>query len=258
MHDAALRLGSVMEPAGGARCRQRRQQPGSRCVAVRLSAPGCLCRRPSSRHVHSPRTKLLRSARPAHRVGLRRRQRVIEHLAGDLPSPTGRIDPRVRRAIEAMVQHRDQDLAVGELAARVGISESHLSHLFSEQVGVPVSRYRMCCAPWRPRGRWAREARLRRLPTRQASPTARTSRALSSGCSGRPRVQPWKVRWRCMRSTKASESFDDNWFPHLHVVIGVAETFRGVFDHLVAGVVPADSYDPSISLFEQREFCVDL
>lgn len=73
----------------------------------------------------------------------RLRNMVLEKLAGEYPQPEGRIDPRVRKAIDVMYEHRDEDLSVGELAERIGLSESHLSHLFSEQIGVPVSRYRM-------------------------------------------------------------------------------------------------------------------
>jgi len=78
---------------------------------------------------------------PADATSLR--DAVLTTLAGDLSKPRGRIDPRVRRAIGIMFEHRDQDLSVADLARRVGMSESHFSHSFSEQIGVRVSRYRM-------------------------------------------------------------------------------------------------------------------
>lgn len=71
------------------------------------------------------------------------RDGVLELLAGGRPKPPGRVDPRVRRALSIMFEHRAEDLTVGDLAERVGVSESHLSHLFREQIGVSVSRYRM-------------------------------------------------------------------------------------------------------------------
>lgn len=71
------------------------------------------------------------------------RDEIIEWLAGQLPGPSAPIDHRLLRALDVLDEHRDRELTVGELAVRAGMSESHLSHLFSEQIGVPVSRYRM-------------------------------------------------------------------------------------------------------------------
>jgi transcriptional regulator GlxA family with amidase domain len=53
----------------------------------------------------------------------------------------------VRRVIDYVLSHLDADLTTVTLADRVGISERHLTRLFTEHVG-------------RPPGRWVRDARL--------------------------------------------------------------------------------------------------
>jgi AraC-like DNA-binding protein len=77
-------------------------------------------------------------------TGARRvRARVIETLTGEQPRTATGLDARLERAIAVMFEHRAEDLSVSQLASRVGMSESSLSHLFREHIGVPVSRYRM-------------------------------------------------------------------------------------------------------------------
>lgn len=71
------------------------------------------------------------------------RSALLTRLLGELPSEQGALDASVRQAVDVLFAHRDQDLSVVDLARKIGVSESHLSHKFSEQIGVPVSRYRM-------------------------------------------------------------------------------------------------------------------
>lgn len=56
--------------------------------------------------------------------------------AGDHP-----IDPRVAKSIEWIRSGRDEGVSVKEIAAGVDLSESRFSHLFTENVRVPVRRY---------------------------------------------------------------------------------------------------------------------
>lgn len=53
------------------------------------------------------------------------------------------IDPRVSRSIAWLRGEHDSSVSVGEVAATVALSESRFSHLFTEQVGVPVRRYQL-------------------------------------------------------------------------------------------------------------------
>lgn len=51
------------------------------------------------------------------------------------------IDSRVAQSIEWIRSSRDQGISVAEIAAGVELSESRFSHLFTENVRVPVRRY---------------------------------------------------------------------------------------------------------------------
>ena len=51
------------------------------------------------------------------------------------------IDPRIAKSIEWIRSRREHGISVKEIAAGVDLSESRLSHLFSENVRVPVRRY---------------------------------------------------------------------------------------------------------------------
>lgn len=51
------------------------------------------------------------------------------------------IDSRIARGIEWIRSSRDQGISVQEIAAGVELSESRFSHLFTENVRVPVRRY---------------------------------------------------------------------------------------------------------------------
>ncbi len=51
------------------------------------------------------------------------------------------LDPRVVTSIEQLRSENKNATSVKEIAANVALSESRFSHLFSEQLGVPVRRY---------------------------------------------------------------------------------------------------------------------
>ena len=53
------------------------------------------------------------------------------------------IDSRVSRGIEQLRAAPENLVSVGEIAANVALSESRFSHLFTEQIGVPVRRYQL-------------------------------------------------------------------------------------------------------------------
>lgn len=53
------------------------------------------------------------------------------------------LDDRVSQSIEQLRNNKETTLSVGELADMVHLSESRLSHLFSEQVSVSVRRYQL-------------------------------------------------------------------------------------------------------------------
>jgi len=56
-------------------------------------------------------------------------------------SPSATIDPRVAQSIEWIRAGRDSGILVKDLAAEADLSESRFSHLFTENVRVPVRRY---------------------------------------------------------------------------------------------------------------------
>jgi transcriptional regulator GlxA family with amidase domain len=51
------------------------------------------------------------------------------------------MDPRIGRVIALMEDRLDERLSLGELAAAVRLSPSHMARLFAGQVGVPPARY---------------------------------------------------------------------------------------------------------------------
>ncbi len=53
----------------------------------------------------------------------------------------GQVDGRVHAAIDFVARNLDKPLDVGTIAAAANLSPSRLSHLFTEQVGVPPSRF---------------------------------------------------------------------------------------------------------------------
>jgi AraC family transcriptional regulator len=68
--------------------------------------------------------------------------RVIAEIAdGSLDAHLPAIDPRVAQSIEWIRAGRDSGILVKDIAAEVDLSESRFSHLFTENVRVPVRRY---------------------------------------------------------------------------------------------------------------------
>ena len=68
--------------------------------------------------------------------------RIVEALLGrTLARRT--IDPRVARVLELIGREPAQKIRVERLADAVALSPSRLAHLFAEQVGVPIRRYRL-------------------------------------------------------------------------------------------------------------------
>jgi AraC family transcriptional regulator of arabinose operon len=60
----------------------------------------------------------------------------------DQASPEqGPVDGRIHDAIDFIARHLEQPLDLATIAASVNLSRSRLSHLFSEQIGVPLARY---------------------------------------------------------------------------------------------------------------------
>lgn len=56
-------------------------------------------------------------------------------------SSSGAIDPRLSAAIAWIGERIRTPIRIAEVADAVHMSESHLAHLFSEQIGVPLRRY---------------------------------------------------------------------------------------------------------------------
>ncbi len=62
-------------------------------------------------------------------------------LIGDAEWPQNRFDPRIARVLAALKERFRETPPAAELAASVGLSESRLTHLFTEEVGIPIRRY---------------------------------------------------------------------------------------------------------------------
>ena len=56
-------------------------------------------------------------------------------------SRLGNFSPPIRKAVDTLRHNYSQDLGLPELAGHVGMSASHLSRLFSKEVGMSVSQY---------------------------------------------------------------------------------------------------------------------
>ncbi len=68
--------------------------------------------------------------------------RTMDLLAPDMVSDDP-IDPRVRSAVDFLMLESDQNISLTDLAARAGVSESRLAHLFRRDVGLPMRQYRL-------------------------------------------------------------------------------------------------------------------
>jgi AraC-like DNA-binding protein len=53
------------------------------------------------------------------------------------------LDPRVQSVIDALHSDVSENVSLEDLAARVGLSESRLAHLFRHDVGIPMRQYRL-------------------------------------------------------------------------------------------------------------------
>jgi AraC-like DNA-binding protein len=65
---------------------------------------------------------------------------VIDRLAGGIERPAT-LDARIERALARIHQMEGRTLALSDLAAHVHLSESRLSHLFKQEIGIPLQRY---------------------------------------------------------------------------------------------------------------------
>jgi AraC family transcriptional regulator len=62
-------------------------------------------------------------------------------LGVDGRAPAAALEPRVGAALDWIAAHIDQPVRLDEVAAAACLSGSHLAHLFSAQVGIPLRRY---------------------------------------------------------------------------------------------------------------------
>jgi AraC-like DNA-binding protein len=65
--------------------------------------------------------------------------RVLDALAGSSPPPA--LSSVSRRAIDLLQAQVDGTPRVGEIAARLGLSATRLTHVFSKEVGIPFRRF---------------------------------------------------------------------------------------------------------------------
>jgi AraC-like DNA-binding protein len=68
--------------------------------------------------------------------------RVVDLLAPEAAAGDS-VDRRVRAVIDDLVQDLSENTSLAELAAKVGLSESRLAHLFRRDVGIPMRQYRL-------------------------------------------------------------------------------------------------------------------
>ena len=65
---------------------------------------------------------------------------ILISLAGG-SSPSKVMDERIKKVIGICKQTPSEQLSAGFLSKKVNLSESRLTHLFKEQVGIPLRRY---------------------------------------------------------------------------------------------------------------------
>jgi AraC-like DNA-binding protein len=68
--------------------------------------------------------------------------RILRSLSGNAVSKKN-IDPRIQKIIDLLKQVPLKKISASELAEAVGLSESRLTHLFTEHVGIPIRHYLM-------------------------------------------------------------------------------------------------------------------
>ncbi|HET8709984.1 MAG TPA: AraC family transcriptional regulator [Spongiibacteraceae bacterium] len=64
---------------------------------------------------------------------------IIDRLAGPVNFPE--VHPRIEKALSLIHHAQGKELPLSQLAALVFLSESRLSHLFKEEIGIPIQRY---------------------------------------------------------------------------------------------------------------------
>jgi AraC-like DNA-binding protein len=65
---------------------------------------------------------------------------ILDHLAGPSQRTTAP-HPRIAKALLRIHQTQAQQLSLKQLATHVALSESRLSHLFKQEIGIPIQRY---------------------------------------------------------------------------------------------------------------------
>ena len=83
------------------------------------------------------------AAELAHTTRCREASDLAKALLGEQSdaSPPAPLDERVRRALRWVAAHQQEPVRLRAVARAAGASESHLAHLFREQVGLPLRRY---------------------------------------------------------------------------------------------------------------------
>lgn len=71
-------------------------------------------------------------------------ERVLQRLDDQLPGPQApALDPRIRVAIQALLEASSPPVDQEQLARHVGLSSSRLGSLFREEIGVSIGRFRL-------------------------------------------------------------------------------------------------------------------
>ena len=70
-------------------------------------------------------------------------QKMLKKIRNGEELLSAALDERVSHGIERLRSDAETHLSVGEIAARVELSESRFSHLFTEQIGVSMRRYQL-------------------------------------------------------------------------------------------------------------------
>lgn len=79
-----------------------------------------------------------------HGCSMEEADELCRYLFNNLTPPSNvcsALDPRVRHALEYLDSIIGSRVTIAEIAAEVALSHSRLEHLFSEQIGIPISRY---------------------------------------------------------------------------------------------------------------------
>lgn len=76
---------------------------------------------------------------PTIRASIRR----IAHLLAPAACPLSAMDWRVRAVLDDLISKPDESVSLAVFAAKAGLSESRLAHLFRKHVGLPIRQYRL-------------------------------------------------------------------------------------------------------------------